>query len=254
MNSSRSIRMLSLCLLMVSAFVSGSYARPALPPTTAEGSAEPPVIILGFVGGFVRYNDRVHYEVQLAAHLRKEYPTGTIVEIFENHSGENAHRRILSLLDSNRDGTLTPEEKRGARIILYGHSWGASEIVTLARRLQKDGIPVLLTVQVDSVAKVGENDEVIPANVAQAANFYQADGFLHGEPEIRAADNSHTRIVGNFRFSYGASPYNCADYPWYARVFMRAHTQIECDSKVWDQVESLIHATLPASAKAASIQ
>jgi len=43
---------------------------------------------------------------------------------------------------------------------------------------------VLLTVQVDSVNKVGQNDEVIPANVARAANFYQRNGMLHGEPAI----------------------------------------------------------------------
>ena len=43
--------------------------------------------------------------------------------------------------------------------MLYGESWGGSEIVTLARELEERGIPVLLTVQIDSVAKMGENDE-----------------------------------------------------------------------------------------------
>src|SRR5579863_7427054 len=44
----------------------------------AETTAAPPspdVIVIGFVGGFVRRNDTVHQEVQLAAHLRKQYPT-----------------------------------------------------------------------------------------------------------------------------------------------------------------------------------
>ena len=45
------------------------------------------------------------------------------------------------------------------------------ETVTLARALGKEGIPVLLTVQVDSVAKSGEDDGLIPANVAQADQF-----------------------------------------------------------------------------------
>ena len=80
------------------------------------------------------------------------------------------------------------EEKQKARIVIFGHSWGASETVTLARKLERDGIPVLLTIQVDSVAKVGQNDSVIPANVGQAINFYQPDGIMHGRPQIRAAD------------------------------------------------------------------
>ena len=43
---------------------------------------------------------------------------------------------------------------------------------------------MLLTIQVDSVSKLHQNDALIPANVAQAANFYQPDGFLHGQPRF----------------------------------------------------------------------
>jgi pimeloyl-ACP methyl ester carboxylesterase len=158
----------------------------------------------------------------------------------------------LDLLDMNRDGTLTAGEKQNARIIIYGHSWGGSEAIALARELQKDGVPVLLTVQVDSVSKSHQDDALIPANVAQAANFYQPDGLLHGQSEIRAADPSHTRVIGNFRFDYKASPYNCDKYPWYDRVFVKAHTQIECDPRVWEQAESLIRSNLPAIAVSGS--
>ena len=187
----------------------------------------------------------VHSAVQVAAHLRQEYPSGVHVEVIENHHGEQARAEVLRLVDANRDGTLSAEEKRNARIILYGHSWGASEAITLARELEKEGIPVLLTVQVDSVAKRGENDKDIPANVAAAANFYQRDGLLHGQPEIRAADPARTRIIGNFRFDYKANPIRCDQYPWYDRWFVKTHTEIECDPKVWAQVESLIQSHLP---------
>jgi hypothetical protein len=51
--------------------------------------------------------------------------------------------------------------------------------------------------------------------------------------------------IGNFRFDYRSSPYNCA-YPWYDRVLTKPHTQIECDPTVWNQVESLIRSNLPA--------
>src|SRR5262249_25142046 len=104
---------------------------------------------------------------------------------------------------------------------------------------------VLLTVQVDSVAKLRQNDEVIPANVAEAANFYQTDGLLHGRSEIRAADAKRTRILGNFRLEYKRRSLNCDEYPWYGRLFTRYHTEIECDPEVWNRVETLIRAKLP---------
>ena len=214
--------------------------------TTATGKM-PQVIVVGFVGGFIRHDDPVHSEVQLAARLRKAYPSGVDVETFESYRGEDARKKILSLLNSNHDGNLTPGDKQNARIILYGHSWGASEAITVARELGKDGVPVLLTVQVDSVAKLRQNDAVIPPNVAQAANFYQPDGFVHGQAAIRAADPARTRIIGNFRFEYKTTPYACNEYPWYDRIFVKAHTQIECDPNVWKHAEDLIRAYLPPS-------
>jgi len=205
----------------------------------------PPVIVIGFVGGFIRHDDPVHSEVQLAARLRKAYPSGVDVETFESYHGENAVKKILSLLNTNHDGNLTLREKQNARIILYGHSWGASEAIAVARELEKDGIPVLLTIQVDSISKIRQNDEVIPANVAKAANFYQPGGFVHGQSAIRAADPTRTKIIGNFRFDYKASPYTCNEYPWYDRIFVKPHTQIECDPNVWKQAEDLIRKDLP---------
>lgn len=214
----------------------------------AKPSTVPRVIVIGFVGGFVRHDSAVRSGVQLAARLRADYPSGVVAEVFENRRGKKAYREILQLLDANQDGKLTADEKQNARIVLYGISWGGSETVTLARELEKDGIPVLLTIQVDSVAKFGEHDGLIPANVTEAVNFYQVTGLLHGRREIRAADATHTRILGNFRFDYRASPLKCETYPWYSRVFTTSHVQIECDPQVWNQVESLIRAKLPRPA------
>jgi len=214
-----------------------------------EGRAvsKPAVIVIGFVGGFIQHDNLIHSEVQLAARLRKDYPSGVDVETFESYREEKARKKVLSLLDVNHDGTLTSEEKQNARIIIYGHSWGGSETIALARDLQKEGIPVLLTIQVDSVSRLHENDGIIPTNVAQAANFYQSNGFLHGRSKIRAADPTRTKVIGNFRFEYKSSAYSCKEYPWYDRLFVKAHTQIECDPKVWEQAEALIRSDLPAS-------
>src|SRR6185437_4561256 len=206
----------------------------------------PTVIVIGFVGGFIRHDNPHHSEVQLAARLRQAYPTGVEVETFESYHKGKARKRVLSLLDTNHDGTLTLDEKQKARIIIYGHSWGGSAALAVARRLEKDGIPVLLTVQVDSISMFRKNDAVIPANVARAANFYQPHGLLHGQSEIRAADPARTRILGNFRFEYKTGSYSCEKYPWYDRAFVKAHTQIECDSRVWQQAETLIRSDLPS--------
>ncbi len=235
------IRALSL---LVSALAGQTVSTSSIAP--ASTPAVSPAIVIGFVGGFVGSKDLVHAEVQVAAHLRQEYSSDVYVEAFQNHREGMAHQEIMLLLNSNHDGRLTAEEKQNARIIIYGHSWGASESIVLARQLARDGIPVLLTIQVDSVSKIGQNDTVIPANVAQAVNFYQSNGFIHGHPEIRAADATRTEIIGNFRFDYGAHPLSCSQYPWWDRLFVNAHTEIECDPKVWDQVEALIRSKLPS--------
>lgn len=233
-------------------------ARPTSPgsgnPGGSEESAKPgaQIIVIGFVGGFVRHDDLVHSGVQLAARLREDYPSGLYVNTFENHQGEQALREVLRLLDTDHDGALSVVEKRDARVVIYGHSWGGSETVALANQLNRDGIPVLLTIQVDSVAKSGEDDSVIPANVEQAINFYQSDGLLHGRPAIRAADPARTRILGNFRQDYAAKPIRCDAYPWWDRIFMKSHIEIECDPRVWKQVESLIRSKLPPPTRATS--
>jgi hypothetical protein len=235
-----------LKLLTPNATLADSSAqRSVSAPITSVAALMPPSIVIGFVGGFVKHDNFAHTEVQLAARLRKAYSLGVEVDTFENSHGEEARRKILDLLDTNRDGALTKSEKQNARVIIYGHSWGGSEAITLARELEKDGVPVLLTVQVDSVSKLRQDDELIPANVVKAANFYQTNGRLHGRSTIRAADPRRTSIIGNFQFDYKASSYKCKGYPWYNRIFAKSHTQIECDPAVWEKAESLIRADLP---------
>lgn len=233
-----------LCLALSTLLACSTVASAPLAaePTQPKSS---PILVIGFVGGFVRHDNAVHSEVQLAARLRQDYPS-VQVEVFENRRREEAHEQILKALDMDKDGALSVEEKQQARIIIYGHSWGASETVALARELDKDGIPVLLTIQVDSIAKSNENDMMIPANVSQAANFYQPHGILRGRPEIRPANAARTQIIGNFRFDYKVLPVSCPLYPWFDRFLMKSHVEIECDPRVWNQIESLIRAKLPS--------
>jgi hypothetical protein len=211
----------------------------SLIPHAAE---TPSSIVIGFVGGFVRHDNPHHGPVIFAARLQRTAPQGAYVQVFENRHRHSAYKTIVRLLDRNHDGVLSADEKAQARIVLYGQSWGASAAVLLARQLNRAGIPVLLTVQVDSVSKLfWRNDSVIPANVAAAANFYQPHGLVRGQSEIRAADPEKTRIIGNFRFDYQQTPVKCEDgYSWLDRHMTHSHMEIECDPRVWAQVEDLV--------------
>lgn len=213
--------------------------------SAAEGAGNPikterRLIVIGFMGGHIKGDNFVHMEARLAKQLRQRYPLAVHAAVFANHDGHVALRTVLQLLDSNHDGRLSKEEKEAARIVIYGHSWGASETIALARRLNELGIPVLLTIQVDSVQKSHQNDKVIPPNVGEAINFYQSDGLLHGRRLITAMDPEKTIILGNYESTYKQNPVSCAGYPWFARVFMKPHIEIENDPSVWNKIEALI--------------
>jgi len=253
-------RLIALAVLGCCAFVFGHepQARAASATEASAVSTAPaetsPIIVIGFVGGYVSSSNLSHTEAHLAAQIRAAYPSGVYAAAFGNHNRNEALAAILRVLDADHDGSLSAREKQDARIILYGHSWGASEAVTLARLLQKENIPVLLTIQVDSIEKRHENDVVIPSNVAEAVNFYQPHGWIHGESEIRAADSERTKILGNFRFDYSKQPVRCyAAYPWWDRRLATSHTEIECDPAVWDRVETMIRAKLPPTSSATTV-
>ena len=215
--------------------------------TTVEGrSPKPPrkLIVVGFMGGKVHATNLVHREAQLIETLQQRFPKAVHASIFANRDGGQALKTVLKLLDQDGDGQLNESEKSAARIVIFGHSWGASETVTLADRLNKLDIPVLLTIQVDSVRKQSQNDEQIPPNVREAVNFYQSEGLLRGRNLIVAEDPGKTKILGNHESSYRENSVSCAGFPWYARAFMKRHIQIENDPLVWGKIESLILARI----------
>ena len=201
-------------------------------------------IVLGFVGGFVKRDDVMHPEVLFAKYLQRRYGSAVHVHVFGNHEGKKALQDIILCLDTNKNGFLSATEKEQAKIILYGHSWGASQTLTFARELQRRGIVVSLTIQIDSVRKFGQDDRTVPANVAKAVNFYQRKGLTRGQPLIVAADTRRTKILGNFHMKYEDHQINCDNYRWLSRVFNKPHHQIENDPQVWDQIVSFIDSEL----------
>jgi pimeloyl-ACP methyl ester carboxylesterase len=208
----------------------------------------PGLIVIGFLGGFAKNGDTKHPEVWFGAYLRGRYSSAAEVSVVSNHAWRRATGDVLRLLDTDHNGVLTAEEKSQAKIIVYGHSWGASQAVIFAKRLERLGIPVLLTVQIDIVPKPGQRPIVIPPNVEAAVNFFQSegDGLLHGRSEVVAEDPGRTEIIGNIHMTYEHQPVDCRNYPWFARTFNKPHHQIENDTRVWKQIASIIDARLSA--------
>src|SRR5678816_2709943 len=126
-----------------------SFADFAAPLPLAPGST----LVIGFLGGWERWDDPDRGVRKLAIELRGT--RGLYAETVSNHQRRLALQLIQAAFDWNRNGHLDPDERAGARIILYGQSLGGAAAVRLARELQGLDIPVLLTVQIDSV---GRND------------------------------------------------------------------------------------------------
>ncbi|MGB6192268.1 MAG: hypothetical protein WBF42_07370, partial [Terracidiphilus sp.] len=103
----------------------------------AAASGEP--IVIGFLGGFARADDLKHPEVLFASYLRQHYAPALHAQVFRNHDEQGALAYVTRLLDQDHDGLLSDEERRSARIIIYGHSWGASETAEFARDLGRRG-------------------------------------------------------------------------------------------------------------------
>jgi len=195
-------------------------------------------LVIGFLGGRQPYDNAREGTRRLALKLRGMELPGVHVETVENARRELALQLVERALDRDQDGELSEQERATARVVVYGQSFGGAAVVKLARELDERGIPVLLTVQVDSV---GRGDGLIPPNVRQAANLYQVDGLvIRGEKEIRAEDPARTEIVGNFRFSYERKQVDMTDVSWHKRVFRDAHAKMDRDPAVWATVEELI--------------
>ena len=195
-------------------------------------------LILGFMGGRNSWSNTEVGVGRLAQKLCRGDMPGVHVKTVENRKRNLALRLVRASLDTNRDGQLQSVERLRARIIVYGQSFGGAAVVKFARQLEAQGIPVLLTIQVDSV---GRGDGIIPANVRAAANLYQDNGrLIRGEAPIQASNPDRTRILGNFRFDYENSDIELSHLRWYKKIGRVAHAKMDRDPEVWQKVEELI--------------
>jgi hypothetical protein len=224
-----------LCALAL--YTSSSVAQRFSQLTTPTPLPPGSTLVIGFLGGYDRWDDEHRSVRQLVLKLRQTQ--GVYAESIANHRRALALRLIRQALDTNHNGRLDPIEAANARVILLGQSWGGAAAVATARDLQSFGIPVLLTMQIDSV---GLHDNIIPSNVRAAVNFYQHDSFttIHGRNEIRAADPSRTAILGNFESSYTYRSVDESNASKARQIFGGSHTKMELDPVVWNRVEQYI--------------
>jgi hypothetical protein len=190
------------------------------------------------MGGREPWDNNERSVRRLALKLRSIYRSGVEVETVENKKRSLALELIRNAFDRNRDGKLDDQERASIRIILYGQSFGGAAVVKLAWALKQMGVPVFLTVQVDSI---GRGDGIIPSNVVNAVNLFQRNGwFIRGEPEIHAEDPTKTTILGNFNFDYSHKKIDISRVSWMKKSFRVAHTRMEYDPEVWQKVEELV--------------
>jgi hypothetical protein len=189
------------------------------------------------MGGRNKADDARYGVARFARRLRDMDLPCVRVETIENNKRDQALDIVRRTFNRKNGGDHAANE-HPAHVIIYGQSFGGAAVVKFARQLQAEGIPVILTVQIDAV---GVDDTVIPANVVAAANLFQSNGALiHGAREIRAEDPKATRIIGNFQFDYSHSAIDISDLPLHKRLFQESHARMDRDPAVWNKVEELI--------------
>lgn len=207
-------------------------------------------LVVGFLGGRDSWDDPRPGVARLARQLRAKNLPGVHVETVENKEWELALQLVHNSLDRNQNDILEEAERDSMTLILYGQSFGGAAVIRTARALEERGVPLLLTVQIDSV---GFHDGLIPSNVACAANLFQDDGWLiQGEQPIRAAHPDTTRILGNFRYQYAGDRIDLFQVPWWKKIFRVAHTKMEHDPEVWSHVKRLILNVIQGGCQAAA--
>jgi hypothetical protein len=230
-------------VLLSGAFLFGQQIQDFTVPTPLPPND---VLVIGFMGGRDAWNDERVGVGRMAKRLREMNLKGLHLATVENINRNVARELVRKAFDRNQNGSVDANERSEVRLIVYGQSFGGAATVKFARELRAVGIPVMLTVQVDSV---GRDDAVIPSNVAAAANLFQRDGFfVHGPAAIRAEDPATTKIIGNFQFSYRAQSIDVSNVPWYKKFMRKPHTEMDNDPKVWERVEELILEALKGNA------
>jgi len=178
---------------------------------TSEGPSQPPnhsqteaardgnckILYAGIVGGLETPNNKRSGVVQMRDRLKGPTYTDVCARTFSPYHWTAGRNWILSHFPEHPGPMSDIELKQAPKVIVVGHSLGGWAALSVARSLDSEGIPVELTIQVDSV---GITDHTVPKNVREAAVFHARDILMFlTTKKIKAADASQTRLVANIR-------------------------------------------------------
>jgi hypothetical protein len=233
------VRLLCFCLLLLVSNAFADSKNQVFSDFTTPLPLKPgDTLVLGIVGGWERWDAPQRCIRRTALELRALHTPGVWVETVENHKIELAQELVEKAFDFDKSGRLDPDEKAAARIILYGQSLGGRATLRFCRWLKGQGMRVRLAVLVDSY---GRDPYTVPPNVEEALNIYQRDfGPVRGTAKITAEDPRRTRILGNWRYTYGGRDVPMPGEPGIRKWFMGSHLKLEYDPEPWKRVLDLI--------------
>jgi len=189
----------------------GPWVDWASAQTPSEGPLQPPnharteaarernckILYAGIVGGLETPNNKRSGVVQMRDRLKGPTYSDVCARTFSPYHWTAGRDWILSHFPKHSRPMSNIELEQAPKVIIVGHSLGGWAALSVARSLDSEGIPVELTIQVDSV---GITDHTIPENVREAAVFHARDILMFlTTKKIKAADASQTRLVANIR-------------------------------------------------------
>jgi hypothetical protein len=155
------------------------------------------ILYLGIVGGLETPNNKRSGIVQIRDMLRGPAYTDVCARTFSPYDWMAGRNWILHHFHQHKGPMTEAELNQAPKVVLVGHSLGGWAVLSVARSLERQAIPVELAVQVDSV---GLTDHTVPSNVREAAIFHARDILMFLTTKtIKAEDPSRTKLVANIR-------------------------------------------------------
>jgi len=200
--SSAAVRFVAAIASTILFCASLGHAAPPRGKSPLRSAAPCQVVVVGYTGGLETATTSASGIVWIRDRLRSLNLPDLCVHTFSAYNWTHGYRWVRSEFGAENDAGLTQDVIRhGPKVVIYGHSFGGWATVSLARRLGRAGIPIEMTVQMDSI---GITDRTLPLNVRESANFYERNTpILYARGTIRAQDPSRTRILDNFQLSHG---------------------------------------------------
>ena len=163
-----------------------------------------------------------HAEVQLAAYPAQVLSPDVYVGAFENHKGAAAYREIIPPPGHRPRRHPVAQERKNATSFCIGDRWGALQIyLEIARMLPNDDVPVLLTIQVDSVAKPHRTTAWSLPTCSRRPTFTSPTATFAGRAEC-ALPIHRTQKSWATPFDYKTNPVKCKGYPWWDQRLRRS--------------------------------